>query len=302
MLLLTIWPIFGLICLGFALARTGIPGTGFWPMAERINYVLLFPALLVVNLAGAPLGDPSILRLGGATLATITLASAVFALAAWPVRPAAARFGPALQGIVRFNTYLGLAIVASVLGDGALGAAAVLLAVAVPLVNVLSVMALSYDGHSRGIVALLRSIVTNPLIVGCAVGIAISLAGTGLPWGMDSFLGFLGQASLPLGLLCVGAALRPRALGREIRVLAGISVLRLLAMPLLAFGMALIFGLGADEAAILVIFAAIPTASTAYVLTQQMGGDGRLMAGIVTAQTLAALFTIPFVLGLLGIG
>ena len=75
MLLISIWPIFALICLGHALARSGFPGPGFWPMADRLNYFLLFPALLVSSLAEAPVDDPGLLRLGGASIATILTAS-----------------------------------------------------------------------------------------------------------------------------------------------------------------------------------------------------------------------------------
>ncbi|MWD27413.1 AEC family transporter [Aquicoccus sp. SCR17] len=302
MLLLTIWPLFALICLGFVLARAGIPDRGFWPAAERINYVLLFPALLVSHLADAPLDDPALLRMGGAEVATI-LAAAALVLAARRLRPTGpARFGPVLQGVVRFNTYLGLAITASLLGSDGLGRAAVLLAIGVPLVNVLSVLALTGGGGGRGLWGLLRPILTNPLILACMAGIVLALAGTGLPWGIGRFLDLLAQSSLPLGLLCVGAALRPEALRREVATLAGVSALRLLAMPVLAAGMGLLFGLGGAEALVLVIFAAIPTAPTAYVLTRQLGGDGELMAGLVTAQTMAAVLTIPVVLALLGAG
>ena len=291
MLFLAIWPLFALICLGYGLARRAIPDAGFWPAAERINYVLLFPALLIVNLAEAPLRDPAIARLGLATGLTILSASLVL----WGlrrVRPSpAARFGAVLQGVVRFNTYLGLSITGSLLGAAGLARAVIYLAVAVPLVNVLSVVALSTG--APGPWRLVRPVATNPLILACAIGIALSLTGVGLPLGFDRVLGFLGQASLPLGLLCVGAALRPRALLGEIGPLALVSGLRLVAMPALGFAVAHALALGTAETAALVIFTAIPTATTAYVLTQQMGGDGRLMAGLVTAQTLLSVVTIP---------
>ena len=56
MLFITIWPLFALICLGYVLVRKGFPDPGFWPAAERVNYFLLFPALLVSSLVDAPLG------------------------------------------------------------------------------------------------------------------------------------------------------------------------------------------------------------------------------------------------------
>ena len=300
MLIITIWPIFALICLGFVLARTALPGPAFWPAAERLNYVLLFPALLVSSLVEAPLGDPAILRLGGAAVVSICLAAGAMALARL-VRPVpAGRFGPALQGVVRFNTYLGLAITASLAAAEGRGRAAVLLAVAVPLVNVLSILALTGREGNRAPAALLGRVFSNPLILACLVGIALALSGIGLPFGTGRFLALLAQGSLPLGLLCVGAALQPDALRRDGAVLAGNAALRLLGMPLLAALIARAFGLHGVEALVLVIFAAIPTAPSAYVLTRQLAGDATFMAGIVTAQTLAAVVTIPLVLALTG--
>lgn len=298
MIILTIWPLFALICLGFVLAWRGFPAPGFWPAAERFNYFVLFPALLVASLVKAPVRDPALLRLGGAAVAMICVAAALLALAR-RLRPLpAARFGPALQGVVRFNTYLGLAITASLAGGAGLERAAVVLAVAVPLVNVLSILALSGGGPGRGAGALALAMVTNPLILACAAGIGLALAGTGLPLGSGRVLELLGQASLPLGLLCVGAALRPGAMGRDLAAIGVTSALRLLGMPLLAVVTARLFGLQGVEALVLVIFAAIPTAPTAYVLTRQLGGDGTFMAGLVTAQTLAAVATLPLVLEL----
>jgi hypothetical protein len=287
-LFFTIWPLFALICLGFLLARRGFPDAGFWPAAERINYFILFPALLVSSLADAPLRDPEILRLGGAAIVTILVASALLALARRARGTPAARFGPALQGLIRFNTYLGLAITTSLAGSTGVERAAVYLAVAVPLVNVLSIMALT--GGNAGIGGLVRTVLRNPLILACLAGMALALSGIGLPWGTGRFLSLVGQGSLPLGLLCVGAALQPRALRQDI------------VTPVLAAGVALLFGLEGPAALVLVVFSAMPTAPTAYVLTRQLGGDGTLMAGLVTFQTLAAVLTIPVVLTLLGHG
>jgi len=109
----------------------------------------------------------------------------------------------------------------------------------------------------------------------------------------------LAAASLPLGLLCVGAALKPKELGGEIPTLGWNSAVRLLAVPLLAYGVAALFALPAMETTILVLFFALPTAPTAYVLTRQLGGDSHLMAGIITLQTLLAAASLPLVLTLL---
>jgi predicted permease len=201
---------------------------------------------------------------------------------------------------VRFNTYLGLAILATLSGPAGIERAALYLAIAVPLVNVLSILALTEAGQARTPLAMLRTMARNPLILACLGGIALALTGWGLPFGTGRFLDLVAQASLPLGLLCVGAALQPAALRRDGLTLATTAGLRLLLMPLLAALIARAFGLTGVEALVLIVFSAIPTAPTSYVLTRQLNGDGTLMAGIVTSQTLAAIATIPLVLWIFG--
>ncbi|WP_373386677.1 AEC family transporter [Pseudomonas alcaligenes] len=297
-LLQTLWPLFALILGGLALRRWNFPGEAFWPAAERLNYFILFPALLLSSLASAPLDNPALPRLalavllglGGAWLGLLL----VRRLRGWP----AARFGALTQGILRFNTYLGLAVVGSLYGQAGLVLAALLLALLVPAVNLLSVWSLTAE---RGVSArsLLLPVLKNPLILACLGGVAINLAGLGLPGGSDRLLGLLAAASLPLGLLCVGAALRPQELRGEQAALAWNCALRLLAMPALAWLVARLLHLPALESALLVLFFALPTAPTAYVLTRQLGGDGQLMAGLITLQTLLSGASLFVVLALL---
>ncbi|MFV0473172.1 MAG: AEC family transporter [Pikeienuella sp.] len=301
MLLITIWPIFALICVGFVLARRAFPSADFWPAAERINYFLLFPALLISSLAKAPVYDPGVLRLGAAAAATIVIAAVALGFAR-RIRPApAARFGPFLQGVVRFNTYLALSILAVFAGAEGLERAAVYLAVAVPLGNVLSIIALTGGAPgSRAPLAIMRVVFRNPLILACLAGFALALAGIGLPFGTGDFLALLGQGSLPLGLLCIGAALKPGALRQDLSGMVAASFLRLLLMPVLAAMTGALFGLAEVEMLALIVFSAVPAATTSYVLTRQLNGDGTFMAGIVTLQTVAAALTIPLVLWVLG--
>ena len=94
----------------------------------------------------------------------------------------------------------------------------------------------------------------------------------------------------------MGAALKPEELGGEVPALAWNSVLRLLAMPLLAWSVAWALQLPPMESVVLVLFFALPTAPTAYVLTRQLGGDSQLMAGIITLQTLLAAASLALIL------
>ncbi|MBU1282478.1 MAG: AEC family transporter [Gammaproteobacteria bacterium] len=294
-LLLALWPLFTLIVAGYYLRRWAFPNEAFWPGAERLNYFMLFPALLFSSLAKAPLDNPALPRMALAVMLALGIAwlalLVVRRVRGWP----AGRFGAFSQGILRFNTYLGLAAVGSLFGQEGLTLAAIMLALMVPTVNVLSVWSLTAE---RGVSArsLLLPILKNPLILACLGGALVNFSGLGLPGGTDRLLSLLAAASLPLGLLCVGAALKPEQLGGEIPALASNSLLRLLAMPMLAWAVAYGLQLPTMESTVLVLFFALPTAPTAYVLTRQLGGDSQLMAGIITLQTLLAAASLPLLL------
>ncbi|WP_375740858.1 AEC family transporter [Pseudomonas boanensis] len=294
-LLYALWPLFALIVGGFLLRRWDFPGEAFWPAAERLNYFILFPALLFSSLATAPLDNPALPRLALAVFLGLGIGWSALLLTrrllGWP----AARFGAVTQGILRFNTYLGLAAIGSLYGKEGLAIAALMLALMVPTVNLMSVWALTAE---RGVSlhGLLLPVAKNPLILACLAGALVNLAGFGLPGGTDRLLNLLAVASLPLGLLCVGAALRPQELAGEVPALAWNCALRLLAMPALAFAVTQVLGLPAMESNILVLFFALPTAPTAYVLTRQLGGDSHLMAGIITLQTLLAAASLLLVM------
>lgn len=294
-ILVSLWPLFVLILAGYGMKRFGFPGEGFWPGAERFNYFVLFPALLFSSLCSAPLDHPALPRLLAAVM--LVLFVSTFGLLAarrfkkWP----ASRFGVLLQGVLRFNTYLGLAAVSGLYGKEGMLFAAVIIAVFVPTVNVLSVMVLSADKNTS-FRSRIMPIAKNPLIVACFAGALLNLAGIQLKWGADQLMKLLANTSLPLGLLSVGAALKLNELRGQIGILVVNSLIRLLLIPAIALLIARVLMLSAVETAILVLFFALPTAPTSYVLTRQLGGDSHLMAGIITFQTLLSAISLLLVI------
>lgn len=297
-ILLALWPIFALIMLGFLLRRGNFLRQAFWDGAERLNYFLLFPALLVSSMTNAPFLSP---ELPGIAMLALLMVGAIWLVLLllrkrheWP----AARFGVLAQGALRFNTYLGLAAVSALYGQQGLAIAAIVMAIKIPVLNFLSVWALA-SGQQLSVIGIFRPIMKNPLIQACLLGIFLNLSSIGLPLGTDNLLGMMGSGSLPLGLLCVGAALQPAQLLGERGALLVSSATRLLLIPAVVAALAYLLGMQPQAAALVVIFFALPTAPTAYILTRQMEGDSALMAGIITMQTLLAMLTLPLMLGLL---
>ncbi|WP_251976007.1 AEC family transporter [Salinicola avicenniae] len=295
-------PLFLLILLGALLGWARFPGGDFWPRLERVIYYLLFPAMLVATLATADIASVPVARLGVTLLgAMIVMALALWRMRRWLALPPAP-FTSTFQGAVRFNTYVGVAGAAALYGAEGATVAAVAVALMVPCANLLCVAAFIASG-TLGRASLGRSalaLARNPLILACAAGIALNLTGLGLPGWSREATSLLGAAALPLGLVAVGVALRPQALWQGGRAFWLSSLLKLVAMPLLVVVLARLCGLAGVERDVALLFAALPTATSAYILARQLGGDAELMAAIITGQTLLAMASLPLLLKLVG--
>jgi hypothetical protein len=299
---LVVLPVFLLIFLGWLLRRRAFPGEGFWAPAERLTYFLFFPVLLATTLARADFAELAVLPMAGAIVAAILIATAALLALRGPLTAWLGLEGPGFtslyQGVVRMNTYIGLAVAFGVAGEAGLAAAGVAIAAIVPLVNLLCVSLLARHGTAAQptLVGVAQQVATNPLILGCAAGGLLNATGLGLPPVLGDTMEILARAALPLGLLCVGAALDLRAARAAPRPVLVSSALKLLALPGLTALGCWALGVGGTAAFVAVLFNGLPTATSAYILARQMGGDGTLMASLITAQTLLAMLSLPLIL------
>ncbi len=297
-IVLALLPIFLLIVVGYALKRADFPGMAFWPPAEKLLYYVLFPALLIDKLTHAQY-PPTILA--SASL-VIPLTLALVSLGVWLFNRLRPVPGPALtslyQGSIRFNSYLGLAAVQSLEGDDGVAVVAVCMAIMIPWVNVLCILVFDRVNPQRspGWWPTCRTILQNPLIIGCVIGLAGNLSGFEYPKPVRDLMGYLGNMALPLGLLCVGAALQLKAVGSQRMVFISACMIKLLLVPLMYAGVCVWLGASQPLLVGLVIIGSLPTATASYILARQLGGDAPLMAAIISAQTLLAMLTMPLII------
>ena len=172
------------------------------------------------------------------------------------------------------------------------------MAILIPLVNLLSIVVLGRFGNnsSSGGQQVFVALAKNPVVLACIVGIVLKFSNVSLPLAADNLLNILGRASLPLGLLTVGAGLDLTAAKAAGKKIFAATFLKLLLMPAIMWGFCLIFPVDATAKTIAILFAALPGSALSFILARQLGGDSKLMAGIVTVQTCFSLVTLPSIL------
>ena len=147
MILSALTPIFAIIVLGFLISRTPLSTQAVWSELERLTYYIFFPALLVLRLSASSfdwqdIGDIS--KVIGLALSVITVL--ILSLRKL-VSSDFASLSSVYQGSIRFNTYIGLACIDVLYGDGGLTTAALCLAIYILLVNILCVASLTGGGE-----------------------------------------------------------------------------------------------------------------------------------------------------------
>ena len=282
-------PDFALIIFGFFLNRFTDWGRGFWSGLEKLIYYVLFPALLFNSIAKTKIdfvaAAPAL-----KTAVVIVLVGILLASLAKPLfRPAEKTFASGFQTAFRFNTYIGLAIAGRLHGEAGIAAFGIIIGIVVPMCNIASVWVLARHNNA----SLWKELVQNPLIIATVGGVLYSLSTLPLPELAQMLIARLGAASLAGGLLCVGAALELKNVGRNAGLIGYFTVVKLIAMPVAAIVTARSLGVTGVFLDMVVLLSSLPTATSAYVLAVRMGGDGPVVAQGITISTLAGMLAIP---------
>ena len=293
-------PDFSLILCGYLVCRYTALDRKVWGPVENLVYYFLFPVLLFQSIVRSPLDLVAASSLIGAGL---LMGLAGIALAySLPYLPLLGRHidrrehAASAQVAFRFNSFIALALADRLAGSQGVLLIAVLIGVCVPLFNVAAVWPMARHAQ-RGF---LRELLRNPLIIATASGLVANLLGLSIPSWLEPAVTRIGAASLALGLLSAGAGMQQFVhLARSKTLTVSVLSIRHFFMPLLAFGLARVFGLTPVQTTVLLAFSALPTASSAYVLAARMGYNGPYVAGLVTLSTVLGMLSLPFALGVL---
>lgn len=290
-------PIALLVAIGYLARRSGLVPASAWSGVELCCYRLFFPAIMLISVYRAELEWSRIGPFSMALMAAICIAGVLaFVLKSLLSLPNQ-KFTTLFATSTRWNAFVSLALAGQMMGSKGTALVSVAMAFLIPLVNLANILVLAIWGSAGGsLTRMLRAVATNPLILGCAAGLALNLLNLPLPLTVTQALDMLGASAIPASLLIVGAGIQINRLWSVYPALwLGVTI-KLFALPAIFWILGSYLGLATDLMVAGLIATSVPTAANGYIVARQMGGDADLYADILTWQTLLAVVSIPVVL------
>ena len=299
-------PVFFLIILGNILRRIGVPDISFWDVSDKLVYWVLAPSLLFHFISQINLSSEMLYSYAAVILSGIFFVTTVVIILAKLFRYSPATWTSILQGAVRHNAFIALAIAGSIFGDEGLAIATVFMLIYVPSINiiVITIMISSLDqpGKTRSkknISNIFVELIKNPFVLAMIAGVFFSMIESDKLVVIVEISDLLGSAALPIILLTIGAKIKIRNLSLVITPIAISNFFKLIIFPLIAYFVSKFMGLSQIEVIIAVVFASVPTAAMSHTFAKQFGGDAQLMTSIVTTQVVLSFITIPVILAVI---
>lgn len=290
----SICPIFLLMLLGYVLKNLKMASKENFDAINKLVFKAFLPVLLFYNIYKTDLGQVLDLKLIGFTVTGIICVFIIGYFAVLFLTKDNAKRGVMFQGFFRSNfAILGLPLVKYVCGEEAGGLASLMVAIIVPLFNILAVIAL--ERFRDGIVhfkPLIKGIATNPLVIGCAVGVLFLITGIKLPSVLEEAVSDISGIASPLAMVVLGASFTFSSLKGYLREIIITVSARLVIVPLVMLTIAVLLGFRGEALACLMIAFGSPVAVSSFAMAQQMGGDERLAAQVVVISSAACLVTL----------
>jgi len=294
--------IVAIILIGYLTGRTGVLGESAGFVLSRLAFWVLSPCLLFTVLADA---DVHIL------FSYLLPVSAIAALASGLVFAVVARFlfrravpetviGSLASGYVNANN-IGIPVAVYVLGDAALSAPVVMLQLLVLAPVALTILDLQ-DRKTTSVLRILAQPFTNPIIIGSLLGALVSIFDLTIPDPVLEPFRVIGAAAVPIVLLAFGISLhgkKPLAPGTARRDVITATALKIVFMPLVAWGVGLLFRLSPTELFTVVVLAALPSAQNVFNYAQRYGRGEILARDSVLLTTVLSIPALLLIAALL---
>lgn len=287
-------PMFIMLAVGMGVKRFRLLTETELRHLNKMIFVVFFPPMMFTNLYGTDIEEAVDWRLMIFGIASVAVIYGVSTLAVLHMEKDPRSRGAMIQAIYRSNfVIMGIPIAVNMYGHGNLAVTAMMVAVIVPIYNVLAVVTLEvFRGGTLDFAGILKKVLTNPLILGAAAGLLSILTGLKLPAVLEDVVGDMASVATPLALVILGASIDFKSIRKCGRNLVVCVTARLVIVPAIGLTAAALLGFRDIAFVTLIAMFAAPTAVSSFTMAQSMDSDGQLAGNCVIFSTAFACFTM----------
>jgi malonate transporter and related proteins len=304
----SVLPIFLIAMLGSIIRRKWLTSDEFWRGLEKLSFYLLFPAVLFQGVSKIDLVSFEVFRLVSALVVATLLISAALIFYQVHQNYNRVQFTSVFQGATRYNNYIFFALGAALFGSEGLAMISIISPYMIVVTNVTAVFIFAYyipkktSGISRrhSFLLMIKSIISNPLIIASILGFACNYFKMNLNPGIQNTIKSLADSALSIGIIIVGASLKFKINPEHLRQVMFTSSIKLLIMPIVTFVILWSMSISGTAKSIGVLYSCLPCASTSYILSRQLGGDPETMSSIITFTTIFSILSLSLLMYILG--
>jgi malonate transporter len=301
-------PIFLIAFIGVLVKRKWLVSDEFWRGLEKLSFYLLFPAVLFSSVYKLDLASVEFFRLVAALIVSNLLISGLVIYYQMRQNYSNIHFTSLFQGATRYNNYIFFALGAALFGEAGLSVVSAISPYMIVLTNITAVMCFVHyvpqesggASKKRSLFLMLQSIITNPFVIASLVGFIFNYFHITLNKGLENTIDNLADAALTIGILIVGASLRFKISPEHMRLITAASFIKLIITPVITFVILWIMAISGVAKSVGILFSCLPCASSAYILSRQLGGDPETMSSIITFTTLFSVLSLSILVYILG--
>ena len=287
-------PLFCLMAVGVFVKRSHLLSEEELRHMNRMVFRVFFFFMMFYNIYISDPGtafQPTLMLFGAAG---VLLTALVFTGIVCRIEPDNARRGPMIQAAFRGNYVLmGIPLVSNIFGDAAIAIPTMMIAVIVPIYNILGVLVLeTFRGGRFDLLPILRSVLMNPMILGAITGALCRLVELPIPAPVLKPVAQIAAATTPVALIILGASFHGGSYHAHLRQLIFSVASRLIIVPAIVLSLAIMFGFRGVELVTLIAVFATPCAVAGFAMAQQMQADAELAGNCVVYSSGLACFTI----------
>ncbi len=287
-------PVFLVMVIGWFLKNKNILSDGFFSGVSKYVFIIATPLLLFNDTSSvdfsASFDINFILAMIGSLIATIIIFWIVYPL----FQKNRVKAGAMIHCSYRSNfAILGLPLLKNILTAAGVAKAEMLLALGVPVFNVIAVFCLAYWSESKGdYKKVFKNILKNPLILGCVSGLIFSAFKIPKPLFLERTITYLGNTALGLGLILLGGSFDFKKFAGCFKEAMAATFAKIVFSPLFGVIISYLFGFRGDELLITLVYMGSSTAINSYVMAKEMNSDTDLTSGIVVCTTGLSILTL----------